>query len=120
MVCADQTDSDFDETNAQLVLKVARMYHTVCRLEQELAEARCTESIALVKLYKHWAEDAKKQHDYAEFDLGVARDMMTSNSNPMQLSVARRPNTKCPCLSSPSEHQHSSKCLVMTFNCFSY
>ena len=56
-----------------VVLEIARMHHTICRLEHELAETRCAEGQGLVKLYKHWAEDAKKQQDYAEFDLCRSR-----------------------------------------------
>ncbi|KAF8419238.1 hypothetical protein L210DRAFT_3510805 [Boletus edulis BED1] len=103
---ADPTDSEFNETDAQFVLELARVCHNVCRLEQELAEARYSESMALVNLYKHRAECAKKQHDYAEFDLGHARDLAIRNPHSSQmLSVIRRPNPKCPRLSSPGE-QH--------------
>ena len=109
----DQTDVDFDEVDAQIVLEVARTRRTICRLEQELAEARCAESIGLVKLYKHRAEDARKRHDYAEFDLGLTRDMVTNNFNPSELSIVRRPNTKRPRLVSPNERQ-CSKHLVTT------
>lgn len=105
----DQTDSDFDEIDAQLVLEAARTRRTVCRLEQELAEARYAESTTLAKLYKHRAEDAKKRQEYAEFDLGLARERMTSNSNVSDLSIVRRPNAKRPRISSPSENQLRSK-----------
>ncbi|KAF8124103.1 hypothetical protein EV363DRAFT_1586982 [Boletus edulis] len=46
-------DKEFDEEEAQLGLELARARHIVCRLERELAEARCTESIALRSAYKH-------------------------------------------------------------------
>jgi cytochrome c1 len=108
----DQTDMDFDKVDAQIVLEVARTRCTICRLEQELVEARYAESIGLVKLYKHWAEDARKQHDYAEFDLGLARDVVTNNFNPSELLIMRRPNTKRLHLSSPSEYQRTSKYLI--------
>ncbi|KAF8417100.1 hypothetical protein L210DRAFT_3511522 [Boletus edulis BED1] len=106
---ADQAESDFDEKDAQLVLEAARARRAVCRLEQELAEARCAESMTLVKLYKYRAEDARKQHDYAEFDLGLARDLVTSNPNASDLSIVRRPNAKRLRLSSPGENLHSGK-----------
>ena len=111
--CIDQTDVDSNKVDAQIVLEVARMRRTICCLEQELTEAQCAESIGLVKLYKHQAEDARKRHDYAEFDLGLARDMVTNNFNPSKLSIVCRSNTKRPRLSSLNEHQHS-KYLVMT------
>ncbi|KAH0831093.1 hypothetical protein J3R83DRAFT_13655 [Lanmaoa asiatica] len=109
----DQTDVDFDEADAQIVLEIARTRRTICRLEQELAEARCMESIDLIKLYKHRAEDARKRHDYAEFDLGLTRDMVTNNFNPSKLSIVRRPNMKRSRLSSPSEHQCSKYRVTM-------
>jgi hypothetical protein len=110
----DQTDMDFNEVDAQIVLEVARTCRTICRLEQELVEARYAESIGLVKLYKHWAEDVRKQHDYTEFDLGLTRDVVTNNFNHSELLIMRRPNTKYLRLSSPSEHQHTSKYLIST------
>ena len=67
----DQTDVDFDEVDAQIVLEIARTHHTIYHLEHELAETWCAEGQGLVKLYKHQAEDAKKQQDYAKFDLGL-------------------------------------------------
>ena len=94
--CVDQTDVDFNEVDAQIVLEVARTRRTICHLEQELTEARCAESIGLVKLYKHQAEDVRKWHDYTEFDLGLAQDMVTNNFNPSKLSIVRRANTKHP------------------------
>lgn len=104
------TDSDFDETDAQLVLEVARARRVVTRLMQEIAEAHCTESIALVNLYKHRAGDAKKRNEFAEFDLGLARDAITSKSNiSTGMSVIRRSNAKRPRFSSPSNRQSGSK-----------
>ena len=70
--CVDQTDVDFDEVDAQIVLEITRTHCTICHLEHELTETQCAEGQGLVKLYKHWAEDTKKQQDYAEFDLGLA------------------------------------------------
>ena len=55
----DQTNSDFDKMDSQLILEVVRTHHTVCHLEHKLAKAQCSESITLVKLYKHWAKDAR-------------------------------------------------------------
>lgn len=107
----DLPDSEFDETDAQLVLEVARARRGVSRLVQELAEARCAESIALVNLYKRRATDAKKQNDYAEYDLGFARDMVTRKHKPPPVvSVVRRPFAKRARLSSPSDRHSGSKC----------
>ncbi|KAF8121266.1 hypothetical protein EV363DRAFT_1406395 [Boletus edulis] len=74
---ADPTDSEFNETDAQFVLELARVRHNPCY----------SESMAL-------------------FDLGHARDLATRNPHSSQmLSVIRRPNPKRPRLSSPGE-QH--------------
>ncbi|KAF8126380.1 hypothetical protein EV363DRAFT_1401893 [Boletus edulis] len=95
-------DKEFDEEEAQLGLELARARHIVCRLERELAEARCAESIALVGLYKHRAEGARTRHDHAEYDLGLARDLVTrKGSSSWNISVIGKPSAKCPRLASP-------------------
>ena len=113
--CIDQTDSDFDKMDSQLVLEVARTYHNICHLEHKLAKSQCLESITLVKLYKHQTKDARIWHDYAEFDLGLTQEMVTSNSNVSDFSIVCRPNTKYPCLSSLSKHDSKYLSLVMIF-----
>ena len=92
----DQTDMDFDEVDAQIVLEIARTHRIICHLEHELAETQCAEGQGLIKLYKHQAEDVKKQQDYAEFDLGLVQDMVTSNFSSSELLIMCKPNTKHP------------------------
>jgi hypothetical protein len=99
-------DKEFDEEEAQLGLELARARHIVCRLERELAEARCAESIALVGLYKHRAEGARTRHDHAEYDLGLARDLVTrKGSSSWNISVIGKPSAKRPRLASPGDHK---------------
>lgn len=112
----DQTDTEFDKEDAQLVLEAAQACQAVCCLEQELAKAHCVKSGTLLKLYKYWANGTKKRHDHTEFDLGVTQDAVTSNPNTSDMSVVCRANTKHPhMLSSPAKRDHNSKYLATTF-----
>ncbi|KAF8548698.1 hypothetical protein OG21DRAFT_1516024 [Imleria badia] len=90
---SDPEGLEFEREDARLVLEVARSRRTICRLEQQLAQAKIDENIALCTLFKYRAEEAERRLEGAEYDIGCVRNMMRSNGVTIPASDASGPRS---------------------------
>ncbi|KAF8419508.1 hypothetical protein L210DRAFT_3510735 [Boletus edulis BED1] len=78
-VTSSDGKDDSEREEAHLLLSVARAQRQLRQLEQDVIHAQLTENIALGELYQFRADQAQKNLDTTEYDLGCLRNTIRKN-----------------------------------------